>query len=54
MINVEQPSNLNSAPFQVHYYNEIHAVWEPLIERVEGKTPWSLKLNVRKPVLCSA
>lgn len=38
-------------PSQVHYYNETHAVWEPLIERVEGKTPWSLKLNVRKPVL---
>ncbi|KAM7337360.1 hypothetical protein ACRRTK_003479 [Alexandromys fortis] len=33
---------------EVHYYNEIHAVWEPLIERVEGKTPWSLKLNVKK------
>uniref|UniRef100_A0A8I5ZMR7 Vacuolar protein sorting 13 homolog C n=1 Tax=Rattus norvegicus TaxID=10116 RepID=A0A8I5ZMR7_RAT len=33
---------------EVHYYNETHAVWEPLIERVEGKTPWSLKLNVKK------
>lgn len=33
---------------EVHYYNEIHAVWEPLIERVEGKIPWSLKLNVKK------
>ncbi|XP_006979356.1 intermembrane lipid transfer protein VPS13C isoform X1 [Peromyscus maniculatus bairdii] len=33
---------------EVHYYNEIHAVWEPLIERVEGKKPWSLKLNVKK------
>ncbi|MBZ3889115.1 Vacuolar protein sorting-associated protein 13C [Sciurus carolinensis] len=33
---------------QVHYYNEIHAVWEPLIERVEGKRQWNLKLNVKK------
>ncbi|XP_055453871.1 intermembrane lipid transfer protein VPS13C isoform X2 [Psammomys obesus] len=33
---------------EVHYYNETHAVWEPLIERVEGKKPWSLKLNVKK------
>ncbi|XP_008824741.1 vacuolar protein sorting-associated protein 13C-like, partial [Nannospalax galili] len=32
----------------VHYYNETHAVWEPLIERVEGRTPWNLKLNVKK------
>ncbi|XP_023568424.1 vacuolar protein sorting-associated protein 13C [Octodon degus] len=33
---------------QVHYYNESHAVWEPLIERVEGKRPWSLELEVKK------
>ena len=33
---------------EVHYYNETHAVWEPLIERVEGNKPWSLKLNVKK------
>ncbi|ELW71324.1 Vacuolar protein sorting-associated protein 13C [Tupaia chinensis] len=33
---------------QVHYYNEIHAVWEPLIERVEGKRQWNLRLNVKK------
>ncbi|XP_028627194.1 vacuolar protein sorting-associated protein 13C [Grammomys surdaster] len=33
---------------EVHYYNETHAVWEPLIERVEGKKPWSLKLSVKK------
>ncbi|XP_027780877.2 intermembrane lipid transfer protein VPS13C isoform X1 [Marmota flaviventris] len=33
---------------QVHYYNEIHAVWEPLIERVEGKRQWNLKVNVKK------
>uniref|UniRef100_A0A2K6JWW5 Vacuolar protein sorting 13 homolog C n=1 Tax=Rhinopithecus bieti TaxID=61621 RepID=A0A2K6JWW5_RHIBE len=33
---------------QVHYYNEIHAVWEPLIERVEGKRQWNLRLHVKK------
>ncbi|XP_036909925.1 vacuolar protein sorting-associated protein 13C isoform X2 [Sturnira hondurensis] len=33
---------------EVHYYNEIHAVWEPLIERVEGKRQWNLRLNVKK------
>ncbi|XP_069851362.1 intermembrane lipid transfer protein VPS13C isoform X3 [Dipodomys merriami] len=33
---------------QVHYYNEIHAVWEPLIERVEGKRQWNLRLDVKK------
>ncbi|XP_032336935.1 vacuolar protein sorting-associated protein 13C isoform X2 [Camelus ferus] len=32
---------------EVHYYNETHAVWEPLIERVEGKRPWNLKLAVK-------
>ncbi|KAM6149514.1 intermembrane lipid transfer protein VPS13C isoform 2-T2 [Erethizon dorsatum] len=33
---------------QVHYYNEIHAVWEPLIERVQGKRQWNLRLDVKK------
>uniref|UniRef100_A0A8C5V364 Vacuolar protein sorting 13 homolog C n=1 Tax=Microcebus murinus TaxID=30608 RepID=A0A8C5V364_MICMU len=33
---------------EVHYYNEIHAVWEPLIERVEGKRQWNLRLDVKK------
>ncbi|XP_025328401.1 intermembrane lipid transfer protein VPS13C isoform X2 [Canis lupus dingo] len=33
---------------EVHYYNETHAVWEPLIERVEGKRPWNLRLNIKK------
>ncbi|XP_058914527.1 intermembrane lipid transfer protein VPS13C isoform X3 [Kogia breviceps] len=33
---------------EVHYYNETHAVWEPLIERVEGKRPWNLRLTVKK------
>ncbi|XP_054421308.1 intermembrane lipid transfer protein VPS13C isoform X3 [Pteronotus mesoamericanus] len=33
---------------EVHYYNEIHAVWEPLIERVEGTRPWKLRLHVKK------
>ncbi|XP_072472489.1 intermembrane lipid transfer protein VPS13C isoform X1 [Notamacropus eugenii] len=32
---------------EVHYYNEIHAVWEPLIERVEGNRQWNLKLELR-------
>ncbi|XP_074183747.1 intermembrane lipid transfer protein VPS13C [Rhinolophus sinicus] len=33
---------------EVHYYNEVHAVWEPLIERVEGKRQWNLRLDVKK------
>ncbi|XP_054543722.1 intermembrane lipid transfer protein VPS13C isoform X2 [Talpa occidentalis] len=33
---------------EVHYYNEIHAVWEPLIERVAGKRQWNLRLHVKK------
>ncbi|XP_054974528.1 intermembrane lipid transfer protein VPS13C isoform X2 [Sorex araneus] len=33
---------------EVHYYNEVHAVWEPLIERVAGKRQWNLTLNVKK------
>ncbi|XP_040348798.1 intermembrane lipid transfer protein VPS13C isoform X2 [Herpailurus yagouaroundi] len=33
---------------EVHYYNETHAVWEPLIERVEGKRQWNLRLDVKK------
>ncbi|KAM5292524.1 intermembrane lipid transfer protein VPS13C [Ctenodactylus gundi] len=36
---------------QVHYYNEIHAVWEPLIERVEGKRQWNLRLDVKKNLI---
>uniref|UniRef100_A0A4W5K903 VPS13-like middle region domain-containing protein n=1 Tax=Hucho hucho TaxID=62062 RepID=A0A4W5K903_9TELE len=33
---------------EVNYFNETHAVWEPLIERVEdGKRRWNLKLEVR-------
>ncbi|KAM6058763.1 intermembrane lipid transfer protein VPS13C isoform 2-T2 [Chlamydotis macqueenii] len=33
---------------EVHYYNETYAVWEPLIERVEGgKKQWSLKLEMK-------
>ncbi|XP_051829756.1 LOW QUALITY PROTEIN: intermembrane lipid transfer protein VPS13C [Antechinus flavipes] len=32
---------------EIHYYNEIHAVWEPLIERVEGNRQWNLKLELK-------
>ncbi|KAM4036143.1 intermembrane lipid transfer protein VPS13C isoform 3-T3 [Anomaloglossus baeobatrachus] len=33
---------------EVHYYNEIFAVWEPLIERVDsGKRRWNLKLEMK-------
>lgn len=39
----------NFDSFQIHYYNETYAVWEPLIERIEGgKKQWSLKLEVCK------
>ncbi|XP_075387538.1 intermembrane lipid transfer protein VPS13C isoform X2 [Tenrec ecaudatus] len=33
---------------EVHYYNETHAAWEPLIERVEGRRQWNLRLDVKK------
>uniref|UniRef100_A0A8C0XNN3 Vacuolar protein sorting 13 homolog C n=2 Tax=Castor canadensis TaxID=51338 RepID=A0A8C0XNN3_CASCN len=50
--NIKNWTSLMSAAadmtLQVHYYNEIHAVWEPLIERVEGKRQWNLRLNVKK------
>uniref|UniRef100_A0A8V0ZYP9 Vacuolar protein sorting 13 homolog C n=1 Tax=Gallus gallus TaxID=9031 RepID=A0A8V0ZYP9_CHICK len=33
---------------EIHYYNETYAVWEPLIERIEGgKKQWSLKLEMK-------
>nr|XP_021141464.1 vacuolar protein sorting-associated protein 13C [Columba livia] len=33
---------------EVHYYNETYAVWEPLIERIEGgKKQWTLKLEMK-------
>ncbi|KAM6308390.1 intermembrane lipid transfer protein VPS13C isoform 2-T2 [Aegotheles albertisi] len=33
---------------EIHYYNESYAVWEPLIERIEGgKKQWSLKLEMK-------
>ncbi|KFZ60287.1 Vacuolar protein sorting-associated protein 13C, partial [Podiceps cristatus] len=33
---------------EIHYYNENYAVWEPLIERIEGgKKQWSLKLEMK-------
>ncbi|XP_065589593.1 intermembrane lipid transfer protein VPS13C [Cyrtonyx montezumae] len=33
---------------EIHYYNETYAVWEPLIERLEGgKKQWSLKLEMK-------
>lgn len=31
----------------MNYFNEIHAVWEPLIERVDsGRRRWNLELEV--------
>uniref|UniRef100_A0A803VSL0 Vacuolar protein sorting 13 homolog C n=1 Tax=Ficedula albicollis TaxID=59894 RepID=A0A803VSL0_FICAL len=33
---------------EIHYYNETYAVWEPLIERVQGgKKQWNLKLEMK-------
>ncbi|RXM97983.1 Vacuolar protein sorting-associated protein 13C, partial [Acipenser ruthenus] len=33
---------------EVHYYNEMQAAWEPLIERVEdGRRRWNLKLEMK-------
>lgn len=33
---------------QVNYFNEVHAVWEPLIERVDsGRRRWNLELEVK-------
>ncbi|XP_021263276.1 vacuolar protein sorting-associated protein 13C [Numida meleagris] len=33
---------------EIHYYNETYAVWEPLIERIEGgRKQWSLKLEMK-------
>ncbi|XP_075064457.1 intermembrane lipid transfer protein VPS13C isoform X2 [Mixophyes fleayi] len=41
--------NVNAdTTLEVHYYNEIYAVWEPLIERVDnGKRRWNLKLEMK-------
>lgn len=37
---------------EVNYFNETHAVWEPLLERVNsGKQRWKLQLNVSRIVL---
>ncbi|XP_023252177.1 vacuolar protein sorting-associated protein 13C-like, partial [Seriola lalandi dorsalis] len=33
---------------EVNYFNEIHAVWEPLIERVDsGRRRWTLELKMK-------
>ncbi|XP_074863378.1 intermembrane lipid transfer protein VPS13C isoform X3 [Carettochelys insculpta] len=33
---------------EVHYYNENYAVWEPLIERIDGgRKQWNLKLEIK-------
>ncbi|XP_042371637.1 vacuolar protein sorting-associated protein 13C-like, partial [Plectropomus leopardus] len=32
----------------VNYFNEVHAVWEPLIERVDaGRRRWNLELEIK-------
>ncbi|XP_035855716.1 vacuolar protein sorting-associated protein 13C isoform X4 [Sander lucioperca] len=38
---------------EVNYFNEIHAVWEPLLERVDaGKRRWNLELEMKNnPVM---
>lgn len=36
----------------MNYFNEIHAVWEPLIERIDGGARrWNLELEVRLSAL---
>lgn len=41
------PSCLMKTRLQVNYFNEVHAVWEPLIERVDGgQRRWNLELEV--------
>ncbi|XP_069383488.1 intermembrane lipid transfer protein VPS13C isoform X8 [Paralichthys olivaceus] len=37
---------------EVNYFNEIHAVWEPLIERVDGGSRrWNLELEMKNNLL---
>ncbi|XP_041840973.1 LOW QUALITY PROTEIN: vacuolar protein sorting-associated protein 13C-like [Melanotaenia boesemani] len=38
---------------EVHYFNETHGVWEPLIERIDGgQRRWNLELEIKNnPVL---
>lgn len=37
---------------QVNYYNETHALWEPLIEQVDREGHrWNLKLEVSKHLM---
>ncbi|XP_043958536.1 vacuolar protein sorting-associated protein 13C isoform X2 [Gambusia affinis] len=38
---------------EVNYFNEVHAVWEPLIERVDsGRRRWNLELEIKNnPVM---
>ncbi|XP_062399567.1 vacuolar protein sorting-associated protein 13A isoform X2 [Sardina pilchardus] len=49
--------NLHSTlKLEVHYYNEIMGVWEPLLEPLEDETsdgfrPWSLELKMKKKPL---
>ncbi|KAK1874874.1 Vacuolar protein sorting-associated protein 13C [Dissostichus eleginoides] len=38
---------------EVNYFNEIHAVWEPLIERVDGgRRRWTLELEMKNNPRC--
>ncbi|XP_041957413.1 vacuolar protein sorting-associated protein 13A isoform X2 [Alosa sapidissima] len=51
LINLHSTLNL-----EVHYYNEIMGVWEPLLEPLEDETsdgfrPWSLELKMKKKPL---
>ncbi|XP_037550881.1 vacuolar protein sorting-associated protein 13C [Nematolebias whitei] len=38
---------------EVNYFNEVHAVWEPLIERIDGgRRRWNLELEIKNnPVM---
>ncbi|KAM3866103.1 LOW QUALITY PROTEIN: intermembrane lipid transfer protein VPS13A-like [Diretmus argenteus] len=50
LINLHSQLNM-----EIHYYNEVIGVWEPLLEPLEDETrdgfrPWTLGLKIKKPV----